>query len=43
VDQLIKQTEAKNEKVNFIFMVGGFSESPFLKQEIKNKFEKPNV
>ena len=35
-------TEARDEKgcpVNFIFMVGGFSESPFLKAEIKNAFE----
>lgn len=33
---------AKEEKacpVNFIFMVGGFSESPFLKAEIKKAFE----
>lgn len=35
-------TEAREEKgspVNFIFMVGGFSESPFLKSEIKQAFE----
>jgi molecular chaperone DnaK (HSP70) len=35
-------TAAKEEKgcpVNFIFMVGGFSESPFLKSEIKKAFE----
>lgn len=35
-------TEAREEKgfpVNFIFMVGGFSESPFLKAEIKSAFE----
>ena len=35
-------TEAREEKgtpVNFIFMVGGFSESPFLKAEIKGAFE----
>jgi hypothetical protein len=31
VEQLICQVEEKNEKVDFIFMVGGFSESPFLK------------
>jgi hypothetical protein len=31
VDQLIQQVKEKNEKVDFIFMVGGFSESPFLK------------
>ena len=35
-------TSAREEKgfpVNFIFMVGGFSESPFLKAEIKGAFE----
>ena len=35
-------TAAREEKgfpVNFIFMVGGFSESPFLKAEIKGAFE----
>jgi hypothetical protein len=31
VEQLISQVEAKKEVVHFIFMVGGFSESPFLK------------
>lgn len=31
--------ECKGEKVNFIFMVGGFSESPFLKAEIMRRFE----
>jgi len=33
---------AANEKespVNFIFMVGGFSESPYLKAEVKKNFE----
>lgn len=29
----------KQSPVNFIFMVGGFSESPFLKSEIKKNFE----
>lgn len=29
----------KKAPVNFIFMVGGFSESPFLKAEIKKVFE----
>ncbi len=35
-------TAAREEKgfpINFIFMVGGFSESPFLKAEIKKAFE----
>ena len=31
--------EEKGAPVNFIFMVGGFSESPFLKAEIKQAFE----
>jgi hypothetical protein len=31
VEQLISQVAAKKEVVHFIFMVGGFSESPFLK------------
>lgn len=38
-------TAAREEKgcpVNFIFMVGGFSESPFLKAEIKKTFEVAN-
>lgn len=39
VGQLMSQVEAKGERVNFIFMVGGFSESPFLKQEIIKRFE----
>lgn len=29
----------KGSPVNFVFMVGGFSESPYLKAEIKGKFE----
>jgi molecular chaperone DnaK (HSP70) len=39
VKQLIEAAEGKNSPVNFIFMVGGFSESPFLKAEIKKNFE----
>lgn len=38
VKQLAEQALAKNSPVNFIFMVGGFSESPFLKAEIKKEF-----
>lgn len=38
VQQLVAQVEAKKETVHFIFMVGGFSESPFLKAEINRKF-----
>jgi molecular chaperone DnaK (HSP70) len=39
VQSLIEQAEGKHSPVNFIFMVGGFSESPFLKSEIKKNFE----
>lgn len=40
VHELITQArEEKGTPVNFIFMVGGFSESPFLKAEIKAAFE----
>ncbi len=39
VDQLVKQVQERKEKVDFIFMVGGFSESPFLKAEILGRFE----
>ena len=39
VGQLVQSVEAKNEKVNFIFMVGGFSESPYLKAEVIKRFE----
>lgn len=39
VKQLIQQAESKKETVDFIFMVGGFSESPFLKNEIVQRFE----
>jgi len=43
VAQLIQQAEAKGEKVEFIFMVGGFSESPFLKNEIIKRFESEKI
>jgi molecular chaperone DnaK (HSP70) len=39
VQSLIEQANAKDSPVNFIFMVGGFSESPFLKAEVKKNFE----
>lgn len=39
VASLMDQAKAKGSPVNFIFMVGGFSESPFLKSEIKKAFE----
>ena len=44
VSQLLK--EAKNKvgyNAKFIFLVGGFSESPFLKAEIKKKFENDEI
>lgn len=36
---MIEQAVAKDSPVNFIFMVGGFSESPYLKAEVKKVFE----
>jgi molecular chaperone DnaK (HSP70) len=39
VKDLIRQAQEKAAPVDFIFMVGGFSESPFLKAEIKKIFE----
>jgi hypothetical protein len=38
VQQLIEQVQNKDENVDFIFMVGGFSESPYLKAEVLKKF-----
>lgn len=35
----MQQAREKGAPVNFIFMVGGFSESPYLKAEIKKMFE----
>jgi len=43
VEQLITHVESKSEELGFIFMVGGFSESPFLKSEIKKRFENEKV
>jgi len=41
---LIGQAKEKHPSgVDFIFMVGGFSESPFLKAVIKEKFEIGNI
>ena len=39
VGELMGEAQNKDAPVNFIFMVGGFSESPFLKSVIKNSFE----
>jgi hypothetical protein len=33
------QAKEKESAVQFVFMVGGFSESPFLKAEVKKNFE----
>jgi molecular chaperone DnaK (HSP70) len=43
VSDLIQQAKAKDSPVNFIFMVGGFSESPYLKAEIKNTFNQEGI
>ncbi len=37
--ELSLAAEGKEAPVNLIFMVGGFSESPYLKAEIKKNFE----
>ena len=39
VAELLQDAINTGSPVNFIFMVGGFSESPFMKQVIKGKFE----
>jgi len=39
----MQQATAKKEKIDFIFMVGGFSESKYLKKEIINQFEKEDI
>ena len=36
-------SESKGEEIDFIFMVGGFSESPYLKSVIKETFEKEDL
>jgi len=38
VDDLVTQIKERNENLKFIFMVGGFSESPFLKNIVKQKY-----
>lgn len=44
VEQLLEQSESKvGYKAKFIFMVGGFSESPYLKGEVKKRFEDESV
>ncbi len=39
VKELLAAANKKGSPVGFIFMVGGFSESPFLKSEVKAAFE----
>ena len=39
VAELLGDAENLKSPVDFIFMVGGFSESPYLKAHIKNRFE----
>lgn len=36
-------SEKKGEPVNFVFMVGGFSESPYLKSVVKDSFEREDL
>jgi len=43
VDELLQDAEKLGSPVNFIFMVGGFSESPYLKANIKSKFEQSGL
>ena len=43
VKELLEKANEKKAPVGFIFMVGGFSESPFLKTEIKKTFETPEL
>ena len=43
VEQLLSQVEEKGEQLKFIFLVGGFSESPYLKSEIKKRFENKDL
>ena len=43
VGDLLQDAENLRSPVNFIFMVGGFSESPYLKAHIKNNFERDGL
>ena len=43
VSELLNDAQGTGSPVNFIFMVGGFSESPFLKANIKGKFENDDL
>ena len=39
VAELLQDAVNTGSPVNYIFMVGGFSESPYMKSNIKGKFE----
>lgn len=39
VAELLQDADNLKSPVDYIFMVGGFSESPYLKSHIKSKFE----
>ena len=43
VAELLLEAQKTGSPVNFIFMVGGFSESPYLKAHIKNRFEQEGL
>mmetsp|Transcript_18256 Transcript_18256/g.17949 ORF Transcript_18256/g.17949 Transcript_18256/m.17949 type:complete len:474 (+) Transcript_18256:22-1443(+) len=44
VNELMQESvSSKGEEINFIFMVGGFSESPYLKAVIKETFEREDL
>lgn len=39
VEELLNAAIKKGFPVDFVFMVGGFSENPYLKNQVKTKFE----
>ena len=43
VAELLQDAQNTGSPVNFIFMVGGFSESPYLKANIKSNFEQEGL
>jgi hypothetical protein len=47
IAKMAELIQAANDKhptgIDFVFMVGGFSESPYLKTVIKDKFEHGNL
>jgi len=42
-EELIVKAAQIGHPINFMFLVGGFSESAYLKAEIKKKFENENM